>query len=94
LSLIKEVYAMGMCRPVYPVGCLAAIEAANNKPKALSDAIAKALNTDASLQAIIKAQTGIDYPYNIGNLSTVFSNQAVRDAIIQRTSDVYFSLVK
>jgi hypothetical protein len=94
LSLIKEVYAMGMCRPVYPSACLDAIEAAKKKPKVLSDAIANALNTDASLQAIIKTATGIDPPYNIGNLGTVFGNQTVRDAIIKRTSDTYFSLTR
>jgi hypothetical protein len=83
---------MSFCRPVYPTACLDAIEQAKNTPKALSDAIANALNTDIGLQAIIKSQTGIDAPYNVGNLSTVFNNPTVRDEIIKRTADTYVRL--
>jgi hypothetical protein len=93
LSLIKEVYAMGMCRPVYPSACLDAIDALGRKARPLSEAIAKVLHTDTSLQAIIKTQTGIDPPYNVGNLTAVFGDKTVRDEIIKRTQDTYVSLV-
>jgi hypothetical protein len=85
---------MSMCRPVYPSACLDVIEAAGKKPKPLSDAIANALNTDAGLQAIIKQQTGIDFPYNIGNLSLLLANKTVQDEIRRRTQDTYFSLTR
>jgi hypothetical protein len=85
---------MALCRPVYPVATLNAIDAAGNKATALQAAIFDKLKNDAGLQAIIKTRTNIDAPYNIGNIGTVLADQTVRGEIIRRTQDVYFSLVR
>jgi hypothetical protein len=85
---------MAVCRPVYPGPCLDAIEAAGNTPRKLADAIADKLKNDQGLQQFILAKTGAQAPYDPVTLNNILRNPDVRDEIIKRTSDVYFSLTK